>query len=75
MIIFQQKIRSRQRQFSMKQVSHLLTEKVQDVWSLSPEAAVYEAVDQMARRGTGALLVMEADRWSASSPSGTTHAK
>jgi len=48
---------------------------VQDVWSLSPEAAVYEAVDQMARRGTGALLVMEADRWSASSPSGTTHAK
>ncbi len=62
MIIFQQEIRSRQRQFSMKQVSHLLTEKGQDVWSLRPEATVYEAVDQMARRGTGALLVMEAGR-------------
>ena len=62
MIIFPQEIRSRQRQFSMKKVSHLLTEKGQDVWSLSPEATVYEAVDQMARRGTGALLVMEADR-------------
>ncbi len=46
----------------MKTVSHLLNEKGKDVWSLTPDATVYEAIDQMAQKGVGALLVMEGER-------------
>src|SRR5215471_11629774 len=46
----------------MKRVSDLLDHKGQDIWSLAPDATVYEAIDQMAQRGCGALLVMEGDR-------------
>ncbi len=46
----------------MKQVSHLLNVKGWDVWSLTPDATVYEAIDQMAQKGVGALLVMEGER-------------
>jgi len=46
----------------MKQVSHLLDHKGRDVWSVTPDATVYEAIDQMAQKGVGALLVMEGDR-------------
>ena len=46
----------------MKLVSDLLKKKGQDVWSLSPDASVYEAIDQMAQKGVGALLVMEGER-------------
>ncbi len=43
----------------MKRVSDLLNEKGRDVWSLPPDATVYEAIDQMARKHVGALLIME----------------
>jgi len=43
----------------MKKVSDLLNEKGRDVWSLPPDATVYEAIDQMARKHVGALLIME----------------
>jgi CBS domain-containing protein len=46
----------------MKLVSHFLNKKGRDVWSLSPDASVYEAIDQMAQKGVGALLVMEGQR-------------
>ncbi len=46
----------------MKNVSHLLNAKGRDVWSLTPDATVYEAIDQMAQKGVGALLVMEGER-------------
>ncbi len=46
----------------MKNVSHLLNAKGRDVWSLTPDATVYEAIDQMAQKGCGALLVMERER-------------
>ena len=43
----------------MKQISDLLHAKGRHVWSLSSDATVYEAIDQMAQRECGALLVME----------------
>lgn len=43
----------------MKRVCDLLNGKGWDIWSLSPDATVYEAIDQMAQKGVGALLVME----------------
>ena len=46
----------------MKQVSDLLNRKGRDVWSLPPDATVYEAIDLMAQKGVGALLVMEGER-------------
>ena len=46
----------------MKKVSHLLDAKGRDIWSLTPEATVYEAIDLMAQKGVGALLVMEGER-------------
>ncbi len=46
----------------MKQVSDLLKHKGRDIWSLLPDATVYEAIDQMAQKGVGALLVMEDEK-------------
>src|SRR5712692_3220224 len=46
----------------MKRVCDLLHDKGRDVWSLTPDATVYEAIDQMAQKGVGALLVMEGER-------------
>src|SRR5436309_350181 len=46
----------------MKQISDLLKEKGSHVWSLPPDATVYDAIAQMAERGCGALLVMEGER-------------
>ena len=46
----------------MTQISDLLNHKGRDVWSLTPDATVYEAIDQMAQKGVGALLVMEGER-------------
>jgi len=46
----------------MKRVCDLLSEKGRDIWSLPPDATVYEAIDQMAQKGVGALLVMEGER-------------
>src|SRR5712692_930862 len=46
----------------MKRVCDLLHDKGRDVWFLTPDATVYEAIDQMAQKGVGALLVMEGER-------------
>ncbi len=46
----------------MKRVCDLLHEKGRDIWSLTPDATVYEAIDQMAQKGVGALLVMEGEQ-------------
>ena len=43
-------------------IATLLERKGRDVWSLAPTASVYEAVEQMANRGVGALLVLDEDR-------------
>ena len=43
----------------MKRVCDLLRDKGQDIWSLTPDATVYEAIDQMSEKGVGALLVMD----------------
>jgi CBS domain-containing protein len=39
-----------------------LKHKGRDIWSLPPDATVYEAIDQMAQKGVGALLVMEGEQ-------------
>jgi CBS domain-containing protein len=43
-------------------VARVLASKGPDVWSIAPDATVYEAIALMAQRGVGALLVMEGDR-------------
>jgi CBS domain-containing protein len=46
----------------MKRVCDLLNSKGGAVWSLRPDATVYEAIDQLSEKGVGALLVMEGKR-------------
>ena len=46
----------------MKTVKQLLDGKGHDVWSISPEASVFEAIELMADKQIGALMVMEDDR-------------
>ena len=46
----------------MKQISHLLNAKGRDVWSLPHDATVYQAIEEMAQKRVGALLVMEGER-------------
>ncbi len=44
----------------MKTVGQLLQTKGHQVWSIAPEAMVYEALKLMAEKGVGALVVFEA---------------
>ena len=44
----------------MAMVKHLLQRKGPEVWSIAPEAMVYEALQLMADKNVGALLVVEA---------------
>ena len=37
----------------------ILKEKSRDVWSITPETTVYRAIEMMAEKDVGALLVME----------------
>ena len=46
----------------MKKIKELLTEKGSQIWSVEPEASVYEALARMAEKNVGALLVVHADR-------------
>jgi CBS domain-containing protein len=45
----------------MNTVRHILQIKGKDVWSISPDATVYDALRMMADKNVGALLVMEGD--------------
>ncbi len=46
----------------MHTVRQILNDKrIDEVWSISPEATVYEAVQMLADKRVGALLVMEAN--------------
>ena len=46
----------------MKWISDLLSEKGRDTWSLAPDATVYEAIELMAEKGIGALLVIDGEQ-------------
>ena len=46
----------------MVTVRQVLRDKGSDIWSVSPDATVFEAIQVMAERGVGALLVMEWSR-------------
>jgi CBS domain-containing protein len=43
-------------------VRHLLEVKGPDVWSITPDKSVYDALRMMADKGIGALLVMQDDK-------------
>ena len=43
-------------------ISAVLTQKGSAVWSISPEASVFEGIQMMAEKNIGALLVMDGDR-------------
>ena len=45
----------------MATVRDMIRKKGSDVYSISPESTVYEALESMAKHNTGALLVMEGD--------------
>ncbi len=46
----------------MKTVGDVLKEKGKNVWTIGPQATVYEALTLMAERNVGAVLVMDAGR-------------
>ena len=43
-------------------VEAILDRKGRQIWSIAPDATVFEAIREMALRNIGALLVMEDDR-------------
>lgn len=43
----------------MTAVQQLLEEKGHDVWTIHPDASVFDAIEQMARRDIGSLVVVE----------------
>lgn len=45
----------------METVRHLLQEKGDKVWSIRPNASVYDALERMAEKDVGALVVLEGD--------------
>lgn len=43
-------------------ISHIIAEKGTETWSIGPNQTVFEALELMAQREIGALLVLEEDR-------------
>jgi CBS domain-containing protein len=50
------------RQATVETVASILKRKGPEVWSIAPEATVYAAIEQMASRGIGALVVLAKNR-------------
>jgi CBS domain-containing protein len=46
----------------MQTIRKILSEKGSDLWSTSPNSTVYDALQTMADKDVGALLVMESDK-------------
>jgi len=46
----------------MKLVCQILDVKGRDIWSVTPDSSVYDALKLMARNNIGAVLVMEGDK-------------
>ncbi len=46
----------------IESIRQLLNKKGNHVWSISPDATVYEALELMAEKNIGAVLVMEGDK-------------
>ena len=46
----------------MIQVSDLMNDKGRDIWSVPPNATVYEAIDQMSQKRVGALLILDGEQ-------------
>ena len=46
----------------MATIRQLLATKGDEVWSVGPDASVFEAIEIMAAKGIGALVVLEDDR-------------
>lgn len=46
----------------MKTVAQLLDEKGRDVWTIGPDATVLDALQMLADKGVGALMVVDGDR-------------
>ena len=43
-------------------IGQILDEKGHEVWQVAPDTSVFEALELMAKRGIGAVLVMDEDR-------------
>ena len=46
----------------MKYVDELLKNKGRDIWSISPDAPVYQALELMSEKNCGAVLVLDQER-------------
>ena len=46
----------------MPTVRQLLKDKGPDVWSVTPDDSVYDAIQEMAKRGIGALVVVDDEK-------------
>jgi CBS domain-containing protein len=46
----------------MKKVKDILAAKGRQVWTIAPDATVFHALEQMAEKNVGALVVMEGER-------------
>ena len=46
----------------METIAQLLDQKGRHIWSIGPDASVYEGIQLMADKGVGALVVMEEGR-------------
>jgi CBS domain-containing protein len=46
----------------IKKVAHILDRKGRDVWSIRPDASVFEALESMAAHDVGALVVVGEER-------------
>ncbi len=46
----------------MKTAQHILDKKGHDVWSVHPDDSVFDAIQEMANKNIGALVVIEDDK-------------